>query len=206
MKNETYDSVGHKFNIAVPETIDEFDGLAKKSGAALAAAIDQEVYHGTLGEIREKFAAEVEKTYGVSRREIGTGTFEGEGEAKKEITKTEKLEVFLNRVAAEKGLTGDAPFQTVADTLSAGGANEVKFDPSAKERKAPKSPIVPKRDIEGATNFLKVATEEQRAKFIAAALAVGTTVVYTGTDNAADITSFAKGAVAIRSAAQPFGV
>lgn len=210
MKNETYNSLGHKFNIAVPETVDEFDALAKVPGAALKAANTQEVYHGTLGDIRDAFVAAVAKETGIQPREIGTGTFE-DGPVdpvtnlptKIEITKSEKLEVYLNRVAAEKGLTGDAPFQSIADTLSAGGAAEVKFDPSVRERKAPKSPIVPKWATEGATKFLATATDTQKASFVIAATAAGFAVVITG-DSVADIQSFAKGAVAIKNATPVF--
>lgn len=203
MKNETYNSLGHKFNIAVPDSIAEFDQLAKKEGAALEAAITQEVYHSTLGDIRPAFVEAVAKAYGIEPREIGTGTFEGEGDAKKEITKTEKPEVFLNRVAAEKGLVGDAPFQSIADTLSAGGAAEVKFDPSAKERKAPKPTTPPKWATDGATKFLASATDEQKAKFVASALAAGFTVVES-TDTTANILAYAKGAVAIKAATPVF--
>ena len=63
MKVVQYDSGGHKFNIAVPESVEEYDSLAKKVGACLDAAIDHEVYHGTLGDIRV--------SYGLSRDGVG---------------------------------------------------------------------------------------------------------------------------------------
>lgn len=204
MKVVQYDSSGHKFNINVPESTSEFDQLAKKEGACLEAAIDHEVYHGTLGDIRDAFAEAVAEEYGITRREIGTGTFEGEGDAKTEVTTLEKIPVFLERVKAEKGLTRDAPFQDVADSLSAGGAKEVKFDPSVRERKAPKSPIIAKWAIEQATKFLASASDKAKAKFITAAQAVGVELAITG-DNDVDIKAFAKAGMAIKAATPVFG-
>lgn len=137
MKVEVYDSSGYEFKINIPTSVTEFDQLAKKEGAALTAAIDHEVYHGTLGEIRESLADLVEEVYGIKRREIGTGKFEepdADGK-KEEITKWEPVQMFLDRVAAEKGLTSVKPFQKEVDRLSAGGDKEVKFDPSVHERK-----------------------------------------------------------------------
>lgn len=207
MKVVQYDSGGHKFNINVPESVEEYDSLAKKQGACLEAAIDHEVYHGTLGDVRDRFAEEVGKKHGITRREIGTGVFEGEGDAKVEVTKTEKNDVYLARVAAEKGLTGDAPFQDIADSLSAGGANEVKFDPSVRERKAPKPPTIAKKDIEEATKFLAESDEKRIQKFIAHAKSkFNVDVVFTPGDNDANVKAFARASMDIRRATNAFGV
>jgi hypothetical protein len=204
MKTVTYDSGGHKFNIAVPETIEEFDTLAKKQGAALEAAIDHEVYHGTLGDIRNAFVKAVATAYNTTPREIGTGVFEGEGEARAEVTNTEKPQVFLARVVAENNLTGDAPFQSIADSLSVGGANEVKFDPSVRERKAPKSPVIAKWALEQATKFLAGASDKAINKFITAAANVGVTLTRTGNTDE-DVKAFAKAGMAIKAATPVFG-
>ena len=204
MKVVQYDSGGHKFNINVPESVDEFDSLAKKVGACLEAAIDHEVYHGTLGDIRDAFATKVEEVHGIKRREIGTGVFEGEGEAKAEVTKTEKNDVFLSRVAAEKNLTGEAPFQDIANMLSHGGAAEVKFDPSVRERKAPKAPVVAKWAIEQATKFLAEASEKAKAKFLHRANEVGSPVTL-GEDNAENVKAVARAAMVIKAATNVFG-
>lgn len=204
MKTVTYDSGGHKFNIAVPESVEEFDLLAKKSGAALEAAIDHEVYHGTLGDIRGAFVKAVAEAYNTQPREIGTGVFEGEGEAKAEVTTTEKPQVFLARVAAEQNLTGESPFQSIADMLSVGGAKEVKFDPSVRERKAPKAPVVAKWAIEQATKFLAGASDKAINKFITAAAGVGVTITRTGNTDE-DVKAFAKAGMAIKAATPVFG-
>jgi hypothetical protein len=143
----------HKLVLSVPSTVEEFDTLAKKQGACLEAATDYEVYHGTLGEARNKFAELVEKKHNIKRRDIGTGVFEGEGEERKEVTKEEKFDVYLERVAAELGLEGDTPFQHIADSMSAGGENEVKFDPSVKPRQPGAGLKLPKYATEGAARF-----------------------------------------------------
>ena len=205
MKVVTYDSGGHKFNISVPESVEEYDALAKKQGACLEAAIDHEVYHGTLGDIRDGFAKAVGEHYNITQREIGTGVFEGEGDAKVEVTKTEKNDVYLARVAAEKGLTGDAPFQHIADMLSAGGAKEVKFDPSVRERKAPKPAKLPAWATEQAKKFLAEASDKAVHKFCAKVQEVcGIALAKTG-DAEVDIKAFANAAVDLKRAANVFG-
>ena len=205
MKVVEYDSSGHKFKIAVPESVEEYDQLAKKQGACLDAAIDHEVYHGTLGDVRDSFAGLVGEHYSIPRRKIGTGVFEGEGDDRKETTVDEKDSVYLKRVAAEKELTGDAPFQSIADRLSHGGDKEVKFDPSVRERKTPTPPKPAKKDIEGATAFLAKASEKAIASFIAHAKKVANfDVVHTG-NSETDITAFARAAQAIRAATNVFG-
>ena len=207
MKSVTYDSGGHKFNIAVPESVEEYDSLAKKQGTCLEAAIDHEVYHGTLGDIREGFAAAVAEHYKSPRREIGTGLFEGEGENRAEVTKTEKNDVYLARVAAENNLTGEAPFQHIADSLSVGGGKEVKFDPSVRERKAPKPPTIAKKDIEEATKFLAESDEKRINKFITHAKSkFGVDIAYVAGDNEANIKAFARGSMDIRRATNAFNV
>lgn len=146
---------GHKVTIRVPDSVEEFDQLAKKSGACLEAATDYEVFHGTLGDIRNALVSLIEKTYETPRRDIGTGKFEEVDGKREEITKPEGFEVFLNRVAAEKGLTSETPFQDLADRLSVNGDKEVKFDPSVQARRPGVGPKLPKYATEMATNFLE---------------------------------------------------
>ena len=62
--------------IAVPETVEEFDSLAKKPGAAIDAAVTNEIYHGTLGDIRSEAEKLINDAYKSTRRNVGTGVFE----------------------------------------------------------------------------------------------------------------------------------
>lgn len=125
----------HKITLGVPETLEEYDQLAKRSGACVEDAVDYTIFHCTLGEVREAFCDAITKETGIARREIGTGEFTGEGENKTEVTKTERPDDFYRRVCAEKGLNPDAePFAAIATSLSVGGNAEVKFDPAVAAR------------------------------------------------------------------------
>ena len=144
MRVETY-KCGSQYEVAisVPTTEKEYDELAKKPGQCVIDAVDHTVYHSTLGDVRSKVVALIEKRYETKRREIGTGKFEGEGEDRTEVTKDEPFEVFLNRVAAEKKLNGDKPFADIFKAVSVGGSDEEKFDPSATARQPGKPPKLP---------------------------------------------------------------
>lgn len=148
---------GHKLIISVPETATEFDTLAKKEGACVEAAVDYEIFHSTLGVARKALINQIEKIYGAKPREIGTGQFEEKDGKRVEITKDEKFDVFLTRVAAEKELEGEAPFQDIVNTLSAGGPNEVKIDPTPSERKPGSGPKLSKLKEAQAANFIDAA-------------------------------------------------
>ena len=139
--------------IAVPDSVEAFDQLAKKQGACLDAAIWDVIYHVTLGDMRSKVEDLIDAEYGIKRREIGTGVFEGEGDEKEEVTKTEKWEVYLDRVAAEKALHGELPLRHIFAKVSHGGSHEVALDPSVKERKAGAGAKLPKYAIAQAERF-----------------------------------------------------
>lgn len=131
-------SLAHKFKISAPSTVEEFDKMAKKDGATLDAAVQQEIAHGTLGDVRDVFVALIEEETGIARRDIGTGLFEEVEGKRTEITKPEKHQAYYDRVCAEKGLDSDKePFAHLAARISEGGDKEVKFDPSVRERKTP---------------------------------------------------------------------
>lgn len=154
MKVVEYNSSGHVFKINVPSTVEEYDKLADKAGACLDAAIDHEVFHGTLGDIREAFADLVAEEFKTPRREVGTGKFVEEDGKKVEVLATEKTSTFLERVAAEKNLDlATKPFQKVADRLSAGGDKAVNFDPKAQKRSG-LGPVLAKTYRENAAKFL----------------------------------------------------
>jgi len=124
----------YTFRVNVPSTVEEYANLAKRENAVLDDAIDHELAHGTLGDIREAMCAIIEETYKTPRREVGTGKFIEEDGKKVEVLQYEKPWAYQERVAAEKGLSGERPFQKEADRLCAGGDREVKFDPSVRER------------------------------------------------------------------------
>jgi hypothetical protein len=58
--------MGLDFDIEVPTTVEEFDSLAKKPGAALNEAILNVIYRGTLKEVRDRFITALEKAVGMN--------------------------------------------------------------------------------------------------------------------------------------------
>ena len=197
--------------INVPETVEEFDTLAKKPGAAINAAVTNEIYHGTLGDIRDAAEKLICEAYGAKRRDVGTGVFEdGEDGKRVEVTKEEKWDPFLTRVAAENNLTGDTPFQHIFDRLSVGGDQEVKFDPSAQKRTGT-GPKIPVQDTLQATAFIKGEVNKATGKVydldkfkLAFHKIVGRELVIAGDDEAARIKSLAASVNEYRKAANVF--
>lgn len=68
MKNTTYSilaiaGASLSFTLPVPETIEEFDALAKKPGAGLKSAVDNEIYRGVNADVRATFCEELEKHF-----------------------------------------------------------------------------------------------------------------------------------------------
>lgn len=190
----------------VPSSVEEYDSMSNKQGAALEAAVDYADYHIHRQYLRDGLESLVTEVHGIAPREIGTGVFEGEGEDKKEVTKTEKFEVYLNRVKAEKNLT-DADLQSLADRLSAGGDKEITFDKSLteRERKAPRPAKLPAWATEQAKQFLATASDKAKAKFAAKAKEVTGVDLVIGEDTEANIKAFASAAVEIKRAANVFG-
>jgi hypothetical protein len=206
---ETYTGK-YTVKVSIPETVQEFDSLAKKEGAAIQAAVTQEIYHGTLSDIRSAAEELICEAYKATRREVGTNVFEEVDGKKVEQTKEEKWDTFLTRVAAENNLPGETPFQHIFDRLSVGGDKEVKFDPSAQKRTST-GPKIPVQDTLQATAFIKKEVNKATGKvydldrFKAAYhKMVGTELVITGDDEAAQIKSLAASVNAYRKAANVF--
>jgi hypothetical protein len=134
MKVRTQETLGMTINLLVPESVEEFDTMAKFEGACLQAGIDQIVFHDTLGTIRPAFikllAGEGEEGKALrelypnlpTRQVVSKGPKPARGEAPDIY---EKDTVFLTRVKASNVIPPadlQALLQKVAD------ANP--FDPS----------------------------------------------------------------------------
>ena len=122
MRDRKQITFGRTIILKEAESIEEFDTLAGRVGAALDAANDEVTYRGTLNECRRKIVEELEKVTGVKRTVIGKGP------AKKDGTQPDVLEkdtVYVKRI--ENGILPsadiDALFQRVADTVA--------FDPAS---------------------------------------------------------------------------
>lgn len=191
---------GYDVTINVPENYDEYAALAKDVNACLNDAIEKEVAHGTLGDIRATVEDIITDEYKVARRAMPTGVFEGEGDDRTEKTRPEPWEAYLNRAAIECHREGTLPWNDVFMRVSAGGDKEVKFDPSTHERKAPKPPTAPKWATDAATKFLATTPPEKLQKWIAHCKKKYNIDVVLGDDNAANIKACAMAQVELLNA------
>jgi hypothetical protein len=148
MKNRTQETFGLTINISVPESVDEFNTLAKAAPGAnpcLQAAIDQIVFHDTLGTVRDKFVTLLAggKVVGVINGEnveldgaklreqypkLPTRTVTGQGPKKKDGTTPdvyEKDTIFIKKIKD----SGAIPLPELVGILQQ-VADANPFDPS----------------------------------------------------------------------------
>jgi hypothetical protein len=170
MKTEQYDSVGLKWNISIPETVEEYNTLGKRPDACLEDAIDHTVYHDTLGDIRYEFAEGVAKALATTlpdkadefkRKKKDTGTTDDEGNP---VLKEENDGVFLNRILALSGKSA-SDFPEVKTAVEA----KVKFDPSVRERKAGAPKTTPKSALNAAGEIITLHGKTINGKIVDAA-------------------------------------
>lgn len=75
-------SLGYDLNFSGPDTIEEYDKLAGKSGAALEDAVFNEIYRGTLPEWGDKWATELKALTKIERAVNTTATEKARAAAK----------------------------------------------------------------------------------------------------------------------------
>lgn len=157
METKSWDSLGLTWNLNVPTTVEEYDSMAKKPGACLAAATAHVVFHSTLGDIRAAFASVLERELterNLARKANGEEPFDISWDSGKKNPEGEVIDLneaaWVNKVLAVTGTKiGDWAFlQTkVLSGYSYSSVNPdgttitttvpgVNFDPSASERKA----------------------------------------------------------------------
>lgn len=147
-------SLGLVVNLSVPATYEEFDTLAKKTGAALDEAIKNVVYRGTLAEFRDVLlhGRKADTATGTTAIAGMDDMFKAERKTKPVLDKAgapkktaagveitaydETEEEFFDRIVAANSIT-EADQQKLADIVS----SQLVFDPSATERK----PSLPKK-------------------------------------------------------------
>ena len=66
-------SLGLEVTVPVPESVEEFDKLAGKSGACLESACNNVIYRSILAQFRRKLVVVVEKVSGIKRELIDSG-------------------------------------------------------------------------------------------------------------------------------------
>lgn len=133
MKQLSYKSLGIDIKLNVPETVDEFDLNAKKTGACLLEATNNVIYRGSLAEFRDAFCAAVEDATGISRGTEPILDKENKPRVDKDgapmLKYTETEADYFKRVCAEKSVEPSS-FQAIADKV----AEAIVFDASATER------------------------------------------------------------------------
>ena len=145
-KQETYRSLGLNVKLTVPSSVEEYDLLAKKSGAALESAVANAVYRGKggLADFRSDFADALESATGIKRTTEVVTDKEGKPKTDDEgNTVTRYLESeqdYFDRVIKETNRTVES-FQDIADQVSA----KLVLDPSVSERSAPEPKTPPKK-------------------------------------------------------------
>ena len=159
-------SLGLTLKINVPSTVEAYDALAKKTGAALESAIQNELYRGSLTEFRDQFVDLLEAETSITRKTKDTGKTRDVKVTKvvdgNEVESVEKEPVliydeteaeYVKRVCAERNCEVTA-FQPLADRLSEGGDKAIVFDPSATERKSAGPKKLAKKYLDAAQSII----------------------------------------------------
>jgi hypothetical protein len=146
MKSTTVRTLGFELNYSVPESVAEYDQLAKKDGAALESATDNVVYRSVLAKFRSALSSALANITGVERKTRDTGkvTKNEDGTEEPVLVWDETEKDHFARVCAEQVASGKfaspeaaaASFLPLAqETIAA-----IAFDPSESER-APQGPV-----------------------------------------------------------------
>ncbi len=201
MKSIKVSSLGFELNKSVPESVSEYDQLAKRENGCLEDAINSTLYRGTFAEFRDIFlhGAEadeanglpaiegVEKLTGIARKtkEVKAATAESQA-----VTAWDESEaVYFKRVvAAQFGGDADAAIAHFAE-MAQQAMDRAAFDPSVKERKSAGPKTIAKTYIE----IAKQAVEGGKGEKLAALLGqhLNRTVTLTG-ETEKDIATLAK--------------
>lgn len=197
MKTKTYSSLGLNVTLSVPESVEEFDQNAKRSGACLDEATNNVVYRGSLAEFRDSFCEKLSEQSGVSRLTKSSGKKDADGNDI--LVYAESEAEYAKRVAAEKNVEVST-FQPLADEVAA----SITFDAAARERKAPAPKKLPDWAKKVAEEFL--AGTKSLPKFAAAyEKLVGQRLVVADGSQEDKVKALATACVAFKSAQDPFG-
>jgi len=147
MVSKQVNTLGFELSVNVPDSIAEYDQLAKKQGAALESAVLNVLYRSVFARFRAQFAEAVENNTGIERLTEPTGKKVKDengnetGEDAVRFSETEK--VYFDRVCAELVKSGQAASIEAAAAgftkLAQDTISSIAFDPSESE-KAPSGP------------------------------------------------------------------
>lgn len=138
MEKKTVKSMGVNYTVDVPTSVEEYDQLAKVTGACLASAIDNEIYRGCNQQFRKAYLAALITRTGIKREQVPDPS------GKLNEDKTPKL-VYKNSEGKDIDLiiaqanVSEADQQAIADEISGSKAEDgnpvIVFDPSEREKK-----------------------------------------------------------------------
>jgi hypothetical protein len=140
--------MGFDLSVNVPSSIDEYDTLAKKVGAALESANLNVLYRSVFAKFRSAFAEAVENNSGIARETEAVlkadGTPKVDDETKEPVLKfTETEDKYFKRACAQLAKQGAFASAEAAAASFLPLAQEtiatIAFDPSESER-APSGP------------------------------------------------------------------
>lgn len=159
MKKYQNTTLGLQIVIDVPETAEEFDKLAGRTGACVEEAVRNVIYRSVNPEFRRNLCERLEKETGIERASKTTG--EGD-DAKTVYTQTEKE--YYNSFLVD-GHIDEETAQMYANEIAA----TLTFDPSptTRAKKAPKEIETAARHIMDAIKSGTTDEDTVKSKFVA---------------------------------------
>jgi hypothetical protein len=158
MKQTEYRSLGIDVELNTPETVEEFDSLAKRANACLDEATNNVVYRGMLAKFRETFCKRVEDETKIERkRKVAMKDGKPIVKDGEEVTHWDETEAdYFKRVCAELKRE-PSTFQSIADDV----AKSLVFDPTEREGKERGPVKLAKMYVEKATEVLTQGRAEK---------------------------------------------
>jgi hypothetical protein len=127
MKQVQNETLGFKLNVQVPDSVEEFDRMAGRSGAALDEANKNVMYRGWNADFRRTFVEVLGKQFpDIKRAVVGKGPKTKKNPEGSDVYESEQK--YLDRVLA--GGHSLVELQPLAEQTAA----QIPFDPSAAER------------------------------------------------------------------------
>jgi len=171
MVSKSVKTLGFEINVNVPETVEEYDVLAKKAGACLESAILNTIYRAMLNVFRSDFTEAVEKQTGIARKTKPSGRKVKDDAGKdtdEDILIYDETESeYFDRVLVESKQDRTA-FSSLANTVAA----TLVFDPSASEKKPAGPKKTAKKYLEAAEAIKTAGKLEVVAAMLAAKLGI----------------------------------
>lgn len=162
MAKYTTRSIGFPLTFNGPDTVEDYDRAAGKTGSCLSDAVENTIYRGTLPEWQDAFAKKVAELTGTTRGVNADAT-----EAARKRSKTpdkvkdilETVTTYVNRVTADMSEEDKKSLAALAQEVADG----VVVDPSPSKRQAG----VPKEYKAKAESLLTLPTDQLEAKITA---------------------------------------